>query len=106
MVAADEALERPDNKGNDQNAKRTNMNCHPTMSDSSHLLEGVFLGVSMPPEIRNSINYRRFWRDFSSVPGTIDVRHGAARKLSVNPNSRLLLNVTLQRSISEWKYSR
>jgi hypothetical protein len=40
MVAADEALERPDNKGNDQNAKRTNMNCHPTMSGSSHLLKG------------------------------------------------------------------
>jgi hypothetical protein len=33
-------------------AKRMNMNCYPTTSGISHLLEGVFLGVSLPTRIQ------------------------------------------------------
>ena len=44
-------------------------NCHPTTFGSSHPSEGVLLGYRYPPEIRISVNYRRFLRDFGSVLG-------------------------------------
>jgi hypothetical protein len=43
------------------------MNRHPTTSGSSHLLEGVSLGVSAQKRIAKRWNYRHFGADFESV---------------------------------------
>ena len=53
MEAADEALELRDNEGND--SKQTSMHCRPTTSYSSHLLKGVYLGVSIPMRTQKSL---------------------------------------------------
>ena len=46
------------------------MNSHPTTSGSSHLFEGVFLGVSIPNRNQKFLNCRGFLHDFGSVPGS------------------------------------
>jgi hypothetical protein len=46
------------------------MHYHPTTSGSSHLLEGVFLGVSHSNKNQNALKLSMFVADFGSVPGS------------------------------------
>jgi hypothetical protein len=43
-----------------QKNKPMDMHCHPTASGSSHLLEGVFLGVSVPNRNQESLKLPKF----------------------------------------------
>lgn len=49
--------------------KRMDMNCHPTTSASSHLLEGVFLGVSVRNRNQKSLKSPTFFDWFRICPG-------------------------------------
>jgi hypothetical protein len=50
-------------------AKRMDMNRHPTTSGSSHLSEGVLLGVSEPNRNQKLKKLPAFRHDFGSVRG-------------------------------------